>query len=127
MIPSFSTNYREMAPWLETILNDYQDAVFIADRHFNLLHWNVSAEELWFKQPNRPDKKNIIDFLGLLFPGHSEVYAQLQRAIASDEQAEDIFIATSDERSFSISCYTHKFPGTSYLLDVVIILRDLQA
>lgn len=127
MNSSFTTNYREMAPWLEAILNDCQDAVFITDRHFNLIHWNVSAEELWFRQTRRPAKKNIIDFFDLLFPGHAEVHAQLQRAIALDEQVEDIFVSTPDERTFRVSCYTHKFPGTQYLLDVVIILRDLQA
>ncbi|THU32065.1 PAS domain S-box protein [Niastella caeni] len=127
MNSSFTTNYREMAPWLETILNDCQDAVFITDRHFNLVHWNVAAEELWFKQSRRPAKKNVVDFLNLLFPGHSEVHAQIQRGIALDEQVEDIFVATPHDRTFRISCYTHKFPGTRYLLDVVIILRDLQA
>jgi PAS domain S-box-containing protein len=127
MNPSFTTNYREMAPWLEAILNDCQDAVFITDRHFNLMHWNVSAEELWFKQLDRPARKNMIDFLDLLFPGHDEVHSQLQRAIALDEPVEDIFVSTPGDRTFRISCYTHKFPGTSYLLDVVIILRDLQA
>ncbi|OQP56225.1 hypothetical protein A4R26_26695 [Niastella populi] len=116
-----------MAPWLEAILNDCQDAVFITDRHFNLVHWNVSAEELWFRQPKRPAKKNIIDFIYQLFPGHVEVHSQLQRAISLDEQVEDIFVSTPDDRTFRISCYTHKFPGTQYLLDVVIILRDLQA
>ncbi|WP_205513635.1 PAS domain-containing sensor histidine kinase [Longitalea arenae] len=116
-----------MSPWLEAILNDCQDAVFITDRHFNLLHWNVMAEELWFRQPRRPAKKNIVDFLDGLFPGHVEVQNQLQRAIALDEQVEDIFVSTPDGRTFRISCYTHKFPGTQYLLDVVIILRDLQA
>ncbi|WP_165760398.1 sensor histidine kinase [Niastella populi] len=127
MNSSFTTNYREMAPWLEAILNDCQDAVFITDRHFNLVHWNVSAEELWFRQPKRPAKKNIIDFIYQLFPGHVEVHSQLQRAISLDEQVEDIFVSTPDDRTFRISCYTHKFPGTQYLLDVVIILRDLQA
>jgi PAS domain S-box-containing protein len=127
MNSSFTTNYREMAPWLEAILNDCQDAVFITDRHFNLIHWNVSAEELWFRQSERPAKKNIIGFLDLQFPGHAEIHAQLQRAIALDEQVEDIFVSTPDDRTFRISCYTHKFPGTQYLLDVVIILRDLQA
>jgi len=127
MNPSFTTNYREMAPWLEAILNDCQDSVFITDRHFNLLHWNVAAEEMWFKQFRRPAKKNIVDFLDLLFPGHSEVHAQLQRAIALDEQVEDIFVAAPDDRTYRVSCYTHKFPGTQYLLDVVIIIRDLQA
>ena len=127
MNPTFTTNYSEMAPWLESILNDCQDAVFISDRHFDLRHWNVAAEELWFKQPDRPAKKNIIDFLTGLFPGHHEVQSQLQRAIALDEQVEDIFVAAPDERTYRISCYTHKFPGTHYLLDVVIILRDLQA
>jgi PAS domain S-box-containing protein len=116
-----------MAPWLEAILNDCQDAVFITDRHFNLIHWNVSAEELWFRQSRRPAKKNIIGFFDLLFPGHAEVHAQLQRAISLDEQVEDIFVSTPGERTFRVSCYTHKFPGTQYLLDVVIILRDLQA
>lgn len=127
MNPVFTTNYREMAPWLETILNDCQDAVFITNRHFDLLHWNVSAEELWFKQSKRPAKKNIVEFLDLLFPGHAEVHTQLQRAIALDEPVEDIFISTPDDRTYRVSCYTHKFPGTQYLLDVVIILRDLQA
>jgi PAS domain S-box-containing protein len=127
MNPTFATNYREMAPWLETILNDCQDAVFITDRHFNLLHWNVAAEELWFRQPRRPAKKNIVDFFNGLFPGHHEVHSQMQRAIALDEQVEDIFVAAPDGRTFRVSCYTHKFPGTNYLLDVVIILRDLQA
>ncbi len=127
MNSSFTTNYREMAPWLEAILNDCQDAVFITDRHFNLIHWNVSAEELWFRQPKRPAKKNIIDFIYQLFPGHVEVHSQLQRAISLDEQVEDIFVSTPDDRTFRVSCYTHKFPGTQYLLDVVIILRDLQA
>jgi PAS domain S-box-containing protein len=127
MNSSFTTNYREMAPWLETILNDCQDSVFITDRHFDLLHWNVAAEEMWFKQPKRPAKKNIVEFLNLLFPGHPEVHAQIQRAIALDEQVEDIFVASADDRTFRISCYTHKFPGTQHLLDVVIILRDLQA
>jgi hypothetical protein len=46
MSATFTTNYREMAPWLEAILNDCQDAVFITDRHFNLMHWNVAAKEL---------------------------------------------------------------------------------
>lgn len=127
MNPSFTTNYREMAPWLEAILNDCQDSVFITDRHFNLLHWNVAAEEMWFKQSRRPAKKNVVDFLDMLFPGHVEVHAQLQRAIALDEQVEDIFVAAPDDRTYRVSCYTHKFPGTQYLLDVVIILRDLQA
>jgi len=127
MNPVFTTNYREMAPWLETILNDCQDAVFITNRHFDLLHWNVSAEELWFKQSKRPAKKNIVEFLNLLFPGHVEVHGQLQRAIALDEQVEDIFVSTPDDRTYRLSCYTHKFPGTQYLLDVVIILRDLQS
>ncbi|AEW01253.1 putative signal transduction histidine kinase [Niastella koreensis GR20-10] len=127
MNPTFTTNYREMAPWLESILNDCQDAVFISDRHFNLVHWNVTAEELWFKQPDRPAKKNIVDFLNGMFPRHQEVHSQLQRAIALDEQVEDIFVATPDDRTYRISCYTHKFPGTHYLLDVVIIVRDLQA
>jgi len=127
MNPSFTTNYREMSPWLEAILNDCQDAVFITDRHFNLIHWNVSAEELWFRQSNRPARKNMIDFLDMLFPGHSEVHSQLQRAIALDEPVEDIFVSTPDDKTFRVSCYTHKFPGTAYLLDVVIILRDLQA
>lgn len=127
MNSSFTTNYREMAPWLEAILNDCQDAVFITDRHFSLIHWNVSAEELWFRQSSRPARKNMIDFLDLLFPGHDEVHSQLQRAITLDESVEDIFVSTPDNRTFRISCYTHKFPGTSYLLDVVIILRDLQA
>ncbi|WP_207515455.1 PAS domain-containing sensor histidine kinase [Longitalea luteola] len=116
-----------MSPWLEAILNDCQDAVFITDRHLNLLHWNVMAEELWFKQSRRPAKKNIVDFLNQLFPGHIEVQNQLQRAIALDEQVEDIFVSTPDDKTYRISCYTHKFPGTQYLLDVVIILRDLQA
>jgi PAS domain S-box-containing protein len=127
MNSSFTTNYREMAPWLEAILNDCQDAVFITDRHFNLLHWNVSAEEMWFRQSRRPAKKNIIEFLNQLLPGHVEVQTQLQRAIALDEQVEDIFVAAPDDRTYRVSCYTHKFPGTQYLLDVVIILRDLQA
>ncbi|OQP51370.1 hypothetical protein A4H97_27745 [Niastella yeongjuensis] len=127
MNPTFTTNYREMAPWLESILNDCQDAVFITDRHFYLQHWNVTAEELWFKQPDRPAKKNIVDFLNRMFPGHHEVHSQLQRAIALDEQVEDIFVAGPDRKTYRISCYTHKFPGTHYLLDVVIILRDLQA
>jgi PAS domain S-box-containing protein len=127
MNPTFTTNYREMAPWLESILNDCQDAVFISDRHFNLMHWNVAAEELWFKQPDRPAKKNIVDFLNGMFPGHQEVHSQLQRAIALDEQVEDIFVAAPDDKTYRVSCYTHKFPGTHYLLDVVIILRDLQA
>jgi PAS domain S-box-containing protein len=127
MNSSFTTNYREMAPWLESILNDCQDAVFITDRHFNLLHWNVSAEEMWFRQSRRPAKKNIVEFLNMLFPGHVEVQTQLQRAIALDEQVEDIFVAAPDDRTYRLSCYTHKFPGTQYLLDVVIILRDLQA
>ncbi|WP_216823482.1 sensor histidine kinase [Niastella vici] len=116
-----------MAPWLEAILNDCQDSVFITDRHFNLLHWNVAAEEMWFKQSRRPAKKNIVDFLNTLFPGHAEVHSQLQRAIALDEQVEDIFVAAPDDRTYRVSCYTHKFPGTQYLLDVVIIIRDLQA
>lgn len=116
-----------MSPWLEAILNDCQDAVFITDRHLNLLHWNVMAEELWFRQSRRPAKKNIADLLKLLFPGHVEVQNQLQRAIALDEQVEDIFVSGQDDRTYRISCYTHKFPGTQYLLDVVIILRDLQA
>ncbi|MFL5744462.1 MAG: PAS domain S-box protein [Niastella sp.] len=127
MNPTFTTNYREMAPWLESILNDCQDAVFITDRHFNLQHWNVAAEELWFKQPDRPAKKNIVDLLNGMFPGHHEVHSQLQRAIALDEQVEDIFVAAPDGKTYRVSCYTHKFPGTFYLLDVVIILRDLQA
>lgn len=127
MNPTFTTNYREMAPWLEAILNDCQDAVFITDRHFNLLHWNVAAEELWFKQTRRPAKKNIVDFLNGMFPVHHEVQSQMQRAIALDEQVEDIFVAAPDGRTYRVSCYTHKFPGTYYLLDVVIILRDLQA
>ena len=127
MSATFTTNYREMAPWLEAILNDCQDAVFITDRHFNLMHWNVTAEELWFKQSRRPAKKNIIEFLNQLFPGHTEVRTQLQKAIALDEQVEDIFVASPDDRTYRLSCYTHKFPGTDYLLDVVIILRDLQA
>jgi PAS domain S-box-containing protein len=127
MNPTFTTNYREMAPWLESILNDCQDAVFITDRHFNLMHWNVAAEEWWFKQPDRPAKKNIVDFLNGMFPGHHEVHSQLQRAIALDEQVEDIFVAAPDDKTYRISCYTHKFPGTHYLLDVVIIIRDLHA
>ena len=127
MNPTFTTNYREMAPWLESILNDCQDAVFITDRHFNLQHWNVTAEELWFKQPGRPAKKNIVEFLNRMFPGHHEVHSQMQRAIALDEQVEDIFVAGPDDKTYRVSCYTHKFPGTNYLLDVVIILRDLQA
>jgi PAS domain S-box-containing protein len=127
MNPTFTTNYREMAPWLESILNDCQDAVFITDRHFILQHWNVTAEELWFKQPDRPAKKNIVDFLNRMFPGHHEVHSQMQRAIALDEQVEDIFVAGPDDKTYRISCYTHKFPGTHYLLDIVIILRDLQA
>jgi PAS domain S-box-containing protein len=116
-----------MSPWLESILNDCQDAVFIANRHFELQHWNVTAEELWFKHPYRPAKKNIVDFLDRLFPGHQEVHSQMQRAIALDEQVEDIFVAGPDDKTYRISCYTHKFPGTHFLLDVVIILRDLQA
>lgn len=127
MSATFTTNYREMAPWLESILNDCQDAVFITDRHFNLVHWNVTAEELWFKQSRRPSKKNIVEFLDLLLPGHAEVLTQLQRAIALDEQVEDIFVASTDDRTYRLSCYAHKFPGTQHLLDVVIILRDLQA
>ena len=127
MTPTFTTNYREMAPWLEVILNDCQDAVFITDRNFNLVHWNVTAEELWFKQSGRPAKKNIVDFLNDMFPGHHEVHSQMQRGIALDEQVEDIFVATPDNGTYRVSCYTHKFPGTHYLLDVVIILRDLQA
>ena len=99
MNPTFTTNYREMAPWLESILNDCQDAVFITDRHFNLQHWNVTAEELWFKQPDRPAKKNIVDFLNGMFPGHHEVHSQLQRAIALDEQVEDIFVAADNRRN----------------------------
>ena len=127
MSATFTTNYREMAPWLEAILNDCPDAVFITDKHLNLVHWNVAAEELWFRQSRRSSKKNIIDFLNGLFPGHAEVQSQLQRAIALDEQVEDIFVASPDDKTYRLSCYTHKFPGTEYLLDVVIILRDLQA
>jgi PAS domain S-box-containing protein len=127
MNPTFTTNYREMAPWLESILNDCQDAVFITNRHFDLMHWNVAAEELWFKQSVRPAKKNIVDFLNGLFPRRHEVQSQLQRAVALDEQVEDIFVAAPDDKTYRISCYTHKFPGTHYLLDVVIIVRDLQA
>ncbi len=62
-----------------------------------------------------------------MFPGHHEVHSQVQRAIALDEQVEDIFVAGPGNKTYRISCYTHKFPGTHYLLDVVIILRDLQA
>ncbi|MBO9201544.1 MULTISPECIES: sensor histidine kinase [Niastella] len=127
MNPTFTTNNREMAPWLESILNDCQDAVFITDRHFNMLHWNVTAEELWFKQPRRPAKKNIVDFLNGLFPGYHELHSQLQRAISLDEQVEDIFVTAPDGKTYRVSCYTHKFPGTHFLLDVVFILRDLQA
>jgi PAS domain S-box-containing protein len=126
MNSSFTTNDREMAPWLEAILSDYQDAVIITDRNFERLHWNVAAEELWFQQSNRPSGNNIIDFLEMLFPGHAEMLTLLQKAIAQDEPEEDIFLDTSDGRSFRLSCYTHKFPGTNYLLDVVLILRDLR-
>ena len=126
MNPTFSTNYREMPPWLETILNDYQDAVIITDKHFERLHWNVAAEELWFQQTNRPAGKNVIAFLDLMFPGYPEMQEMLEKVVDQDEPEEDIFLSTPNGKTYRLSCYTHKFPGTTYLLDVVIILRDLQ-
>jgi PAS domain S-box-containing protein len=127
MNPSFATNFREMAPWLENILSECQDAVIIADKHFNRLHWNLAAEELWFQQSKRPANKNVISFLQLLFPGHPEIQMQVQRMVGMDEPEEDLFLTTPNGKTFRLSCYPHKFPGTQFLLDVVIIIRDLQA
>jgi PAS domain S-box-containing protein len=127
MNPSFTTNFREMTPWLQTILNDYQDAVIITNGHFDMLHWNGAAEELLLSQNNRPAYNNFIAFLEQLSPAYADVHEQLQRVVALHSAEEKIFFTTFQGKTFHLSCYTHKFPGTQYLPNVVIILRDVQA
>jgi PAS domain S-box-containing protein len=127
MNPSFTTNFREMTPWLQTILHDYQDAVIITNRHFDMLHWNAAAEELWNSQINRPAYNNFISFLEQLSPAYADVHAQLQKVVALNEPEENIFFTTLLGKTLHLSCYTHKFPGAQYLPNVIIIIRDVQS
>lgn len=127
MNPSFTTNFREMTPWLQTILDGYQDAVIITNRHFDMLHWNTAAEALWLQQVARPAYNNFITCLEQLCSGYADVHDQLLKVVALNEPEENIFFATQEGKTFHLSCYTHKFPGTQYLPNVVIIIRDLDA
>src|SRR5438477_9644896 len=125
MKSSFTTNFQASAPWLQAILNDYQDAVFITDVQFNVLNWNTSAERLCRQPANKLASGNFLAILQQLFPGQPLISRQLREAFIRDE-AEDFILAGPTGEMFQLSCYADKLPGTQYLLDIVIIIRNLE-
>lgn len=115
-----------MTPWLQAILNGYQDAVFITDRQFGIIHRNQAAEHLCQELDCATDGNNIIHLLKQLFPGTTGLSMQLQHMVQDEVAESDVLLTAKTGKSFRLSCYTNKLPGTQYILDVVIVVRSLE-
>lgn len=112
--------------WLQTILNNTSDAVFIADPELHVIKWNLALEELLRRSASSIAGKNMMDLLRLLGCADYGISGKIQRVIENGFLEEEIHLIRPSGKVLQVSCYVHKFPETDQLSAIVVIIQDLK-